>query len=173
MAWVTPTTWIANQQVTKGQFNAWNANLASVGDHGAWTTWSPSLVFGFETTSVTRSGMKLKVGTLAVAAWSVVADSTCDPELVNNLRLRLPWTSYSTLQAIGWAYAYLPVVDNTYTLAAVSVLSTAADFFVTADSDQYGGSKWYQVYESTRCCPAELDHTGVQLGGVLIYRTNA
>jgi len=80
MGWINPTTWVDASQVTKSQFNDWNASMLAAGDHGGWSTWAPDLYIlstGFPANlGGSMNCRKLKVGQLAFCAFDFAASAT-------------------------------------------------------------------------------------------------
>jgi len=129
MAWVNPTTWVDASQVTKSQFNDWNASMLAAGDHGGWSTWAAELYVQSTLSPANLGGSmncrKLKVGQLALCAFDFAASATgAGPYQAAGARLpvnlSLPWTPSPSARGSGCGYAYLfdEGLDNMWLMAA-------------------------------------------------------
>lgn len=171
MAWITPSTWVTGQQVTKSQFAAWNNTLASVGDHGGWSTWSitgPN--WPNQPPAVTVRGRKLRVGDIAYVSFYSACSSTANsPPTGAPILLAPPYTAAagSTDKVCGWAYLYDAVGDNTYLLTAVTYTAQYVGFRLTHNGSSTNLPWWSQGAVDV---PNISDYTGARVAGMLIYR---
>lgn len=181
MAWVNPSTWVAGQQVTKGQFNDWNNSMAAVGDHSAWSTWAPvlktlgALTSGFDNDfgGGAVSGAKARLGDVGVCAfnlnWGSTGSAGWPASGLASQRLTLPWAAAGLNMPCGWATLYIADADNTYMMAPYIATSTCAEFYLTFSNSSKGKSVWSGL-GTTYCPELHTAYAGSRAVGVLVYR---
>ena len=180
MAWTAPSTWVADQQVTKAQFNAWNACLASAGDHGGWSTWAPWFVMPGSTgineaQGSAVSGWKMRLGDIGVASFNIVWDD--GPSAAGGsggVRLVLPYTAHANQlgKPAGWAVMYDPNTDDTWLMVPEMVNAGHARFRLTNasltdcfwDGETGGTNNGWPI-------PDANDYGDVVASGFLCWRT--